>query len=188
MSSLWSFNPPAFLPPLPRPPPSSRTCNPLQLFNILPFSLGAHLLLLAAVHQFPIPFFASHIPNTFCTISGLLPVCPFFYQAVEAGRVLQSCVQLLPFLLHSFRSCFCHKPCVQQRSFFCQLIGLLIAFGDELLKNATYLSFPSSYDVLSHVALPPKCPFCQIMQFFPNFDPKIGISRCWHDALSFSSP
>ena len=72
------------------------------------------------------------------------------------------------FLLHSFRSCFRHKPFVQQCS-FCQLTGLLIAFGDELLKIATALSFLSSCDVPLHAPLPPKCPFLQDDAVLPKF-------------------
>ena len=64
-----------------------------------------------------------------------------FHRSLEAGRILQGCVYLLSFLLQSFRSCFRHKPFVQQCSLFCQLIGLLIAFCDELLSNCDIFSF-----------------------------------------------
>ena len=56
-------------------PTTFQDLNSLQHFSM---PLGAHRFQLAHNSLASVPFFASHIPNTFCTISEPLPACRFF--------------------------------------------------------------------------------------------------------------
>ena len=72
----------------------------------------------------------------------LFTIFPFFHQAVKAACVLQGCTHFFSLLLHCLCSRFRHKSFVQHCSCFCQLIRLLVAFSDKLLKcDISFLSF-----------------------------------------------
>ena len=96
-------------------------------------------------------------------------IFPFLHQAMEAGRILQSCIHLLSLLLHSFSSCFCLKSFVQHCSCFRQLVSLLVAFGNELSQVASSFLFPSLCGVPSRVPLPPGCLFSPVHVILPQF-------------------
>ena len=76
--------------------------------------------------------FVNETPLFFRFWLELFTVLPLFYQAVEAGRNLQSCTHLLSFLLHSFCFRIHLKSFVQHVPCFSQLISLLIASSDKL--------------------------------------------------------
>ena len=73
-NSLWSFNPPASCLRC-WDPTVLKDLNPLQHVALL---FGCPTAPACSSSSVSVPFFASRIPNTFCTISRLLPVCPFF--------------------------------------------------------------------------------------------------------------
>ena len=71
----------------------------------------------------------------------LFAILPLLHQTVNTSCVLQSCMNLLSFLLDSARSYLRHNSSIHHHSFFCQLLCFLKAFSDESFEVRHVLQF-----------------------------------------------